>query len=228
MSLSIDRDRPSDAARRPVLCGEEVPKTGHICAFFDSSTEKYEVLARYFNDAIRSGDRVINVVEERKRSDHVRGLTEAGVDLASAQKGGRFRLATCEETYFRDDRPDLDAVLDMLRDELQTAREQGSCVRTCGEMDWVARDPSLRERAMEYEARVNEIVPTFDCTMLCVYDIAQTPAPLITDILATHPYAIIRGRLRANPWAVHPSTYIEMLRSPHAARPELGPRHPSA
>ena len=40
--------------------------------------------------------------------------------------------------------------------------------------------------------------------MLCVYDLASTPARLMSDILATHPFAVINGRLRANPYAVDP------------------------
>jgi len=214
MKANGERGKPRKAAaRRPTLCGEEVPDAGHICAFFDSSEEKYDVLARYFSDAIRSGDRVIDVVEASTREEHVRGMSEAGVDMRSAVENGQLQLSTCEEIYFRDGRLDLDAVLDMLRLALKSAREEGSCVRTSGEMNWVGRDPSVRQRALEYEARVNELVPTFDCTMLCVYDLALTPSALIADILATHPYAVVRGRLRANPWAVGPDEYLEMLRS---------------
>ena len=207
----------TNGVRRPSLCGQEVPKAGHICAFFDSSEEKHDVLAAYFGDALRAGDRVIDVVEADAHEDHVRGLTEAGVDVEAAVESGHLRLSTCEETYYRDGRLDLEAVMDMLRDALASAQKEGTCVRTAGDMNWVARDPSLRQRAMEYEARVNELVPDFDCTMLCVYDLAHTPSSMISDILATHPYAIIKGRLRANPWAVEPGTFIDMQH--HAPRP---------
>lgn len=212
------------ARARPRLCGQEVPRAGHICAFFDSKAEKYGILGAYFADAIRAGDRVVDVVEAGSREEHVRSLIETGVDMRSAVESGQLRLSTCEETYFRDGRLELEAVLDMLREELQSAREDGARVRTCGDMNWVGRDPGVRQRAMEYEARVNELVPTLDTTMLCVYDLAHTPAVLISDILATHPFAILRGRLRANPWAVEPQAYMEMLRSRPPSPTELGQR----
>ena len=208
---------PPTAGRRPTLCGQEVPRAGHICAFFDSSAEKYDVLASYFGDALASGDRVIDVVEARTREEHMHGITRAGVDMEAAVASGQLRFSTCEDTYYRDGRLDLDGVLDMLRDSLRTARADGACVRTAGDMNWVARDPSQHARAMEYEARVNELVPTFDCTMLCVYDLAHTPSALFADILATHPFAVVRGRLRPNPWAVAPDEYLEMLRARHPA-----------
>lgn len=208
-----------DAPRRPVLCGQEVPRAGHICAFFDSSEEKYEVLASYLGDAIASGDRVIDVVEARSREDHIRGMTDAGVDMSGAIERGQLHVGTCEETYYREGGLDLEGVLDMLRHELGAARDAGVCVRTAGEMNWVARDESQRQRALEYEARVNEFLPDFDCTLLCVYDLAHTPSTMIADILATHPFAIVKGRLRANPWVIETGKYMEMLRANAATPP---------
>ena len=212
MKADLDRT-PATSVARPKLCGTEVPKAAHICAFFDSTQEKYEVVASYLGEALRAGDRVIDVMEARSRDEHVHGLVRGGIDVEAAIGNGQLVLSTCEEVYYRDGSLDLDAVLEMLSDALRSAQDGGRFVRTCGEMNWVARDPSLRQRALEYEARVNRFLPSFDCTLLCVYDLADTPATMITDILATHPYAIVKGRLHANPWAVDPNDYLSMLES---------------
>ena len=66
---------------------------------------------------------------------------------------------------------------------------------------------------MAYEARVNYLLPDFSCTLVCAYDLALTPAALVSDILATHPAAIVKGRLRPNPFYVQPDEYLEMLRA---------------
>ena len=164
-------------------------------------------------DAIQAGDTVIDVMEEKSRLEHIHALTTKGIDVQRSQESGRFRLSTCENVYMREGKLDLDAVLEMLSDTLKEARDEGRSVRTCGEMNWIAGNQSVMRRAMEYEARVNEFVPNFECTMLCVYDLASTPARLMSDILATHPFAVINGRLRANPYAVDPAEYMKMLQS---------------
>jgi hypothetical protein len=197
--------------RRPILCGEEVPAAGHICAFFNSTKEKYDTLAPFIMDAIQAGDTVIDVMEEKSRAEHVDALKQQGIDIHSESQTGRFRLATCEQTYQRSGKFDLDAVLEMLSETLQEARGEGRSVRTCGEMNWISANQSVTRRAMEYEARVNEFVPNFECTLLCVYDLASTPSRLMSDILATHPFAVINGRLRANPYAVDPAELMKML-----------------
>lgn len=201
------------AARHVTLCGEEVREPGHICAFFHSRREKYATIAPYFRDAIQAGDRVINIVDAADRDAHVAALEAAQVPVDHALRTDMLRLMTTETTYVKNGEVDLEGVLDMLRETLHSARTERRWIRTCGEMSWVGRNPNAAARVMEYEARVNEFVPGFNSTLLCVYDVAELPAAIISDILATHPVAIINGRMRANPYFVEPDDYLEMLRA---------------
>jgi hypothetical protein len=193
------------------LCGEPVVRPGHICAFFDSRSEKYETLGPYFNEGLAAGDQLINVVDADSRSDHLRSLAENDVALEPAMSSGQMRVLTSEETYLKEGTHDLDGMLEMLRETLETARRDGQRVRTCGEMNWIARSEMSSQRIIEYEARVNQFVPAFDCTLLCVYDLAYMRPAMLSDILATHPFAIIKGRARSNPYFVPPREYLEMM-----------------
>lgn len=193
------------------LCGERVVRPGHICAFFDSVNQKYATVAPYFNEGLAAGDRVLNVVDADSRSEHLRQLAEKNVPLATAMGSGQMQILTSEETYLKDGAEDLEGMLDLMRETLETSRREGRRVRTCGEMNWIGRSRMSSQRVVEYESRVNEFVPTFDCTLLCVYDLAHTPAAMLSDILATHPFAIIKGRARPNPYFVPPQEYLEML-----------------
>lgn len=205
-------DRPSSRAHPVRLCGQEVPSSGHICAFFDSRAEKYDILGTYFNDAISGGDRVVNIVDAAARDAHLDALRDAHVPVTMAMHSDQLRVMTTEDTYLRDGELSLAAVLDMLRDTLRTAQDERRCVRTCGDMSWIGRTPTASVQAMEYEARVNDLLPTTDCTLLCVYDRSAIPAFLVSDILSTHPYSVIKGKLRANPYYVAPDEYLSMLR----------------
>lgn len=216
----IDRAQPGGSAPVPQpihLCGQEIPHAGHICAFFDSRNEKYSVLAPYFTDGINEGDRIINVVDAGERDHHLRELKRAGVPVDDAMGRGQYQLLTAEETYLREGAVDLDGMLELLRQTLESAERDGTRVRTCGEMNWVARSSMTTERVMEYEARVNDFVPTFQCSLLCVYDLALMRSGIVADILATHPAAIINGQLRPNPYFVEPADFVEMLRQRSAS-----------
>lgn len=198
------------------LCGERVPQPGHVCAFFDSTAEKYATLAPFFNDAIAAGDCVINVVGSAGFEQHVEALRDADVPVDRALRMDQLRLGKAEEVYMRDGVLDLEGVLDMLKRALETAEAEGRRVRSCGEMDWIAGRPDVLPRVMEYEAQVNRLM-SHECTMLCVYDTATMPSGIVSDILATHSHAIINGQLRKNPYSVPPDEYLAMLR----ARPRV-------
>lgn len=201
------------AARPPVnLCGSQAPQPGHVCAFFDSATEKYEVLGEYFRDAIAAGDHLINIVEADKMGEHVHRLEELGVPVEQAVDMNRMTLGDAESTYLRDGSVDVDGVFELVRAALQKADADGRCVRTCGDMSWIGRAPDALDAVMAYEARVNLLLPTCECTLLCVYDLANLPAYLVADVLATHEYAIMNRRLRRNPFFVPPGEYLSMLR----------------
>ena len=200
-----------DPPRRLHLCGHELPARGHICAFFDSNAQKYAAIAPYLREAIDAGDRVINVVEEAGMKQHVASLEAHEVPVTRAVEADQLHLASAEETYFRDGAPALDAVLDMLREALETANREGRSVRTCGEMNWISRDPSTTAKAMAYEAKVNDLLDRGDCTLVCVYDTNETRASIVADVLATHEYSLINGQLRRNPCYVDPKDYLAML-----------------
>ena len=207
--------RGAAAFRSIKLCDVTLEEPGHICAFFDSRSEKYDVLVPYFRDALDSGDRVINVVDGDRMSDHLRTLADADVPVDRARSTGQMTILSSEETYLKTGTMDLEGMLGLLREALTDAQRENRCVRTCGEMDWVARSRLSAQKVLEYEAKVNYFVPDFACTLLCVYDLARTPAGMVSDILATHGYAIVKGRLRPNPYHVKPDEYLEMLRARH-------------
>lgn len=199
--------------RNVQLCGQILPHPGHVCAFFDSRDEKYDVLAPFLTDAITAGDDVINIVDACDLDAHLATLADREVPLQPALEAGKLSILTSEQTYLQEGDDVLPRLLDFLRGTLSRAREENHSVRTWGEMNWVARRDVVIEDVLEYEARVNELFPTFECTLLCVYDLARISAALLADILATHPSAIINGKLRENPHYVHPEEYLGMLRA---------------
>lgn len=210
-------DEPSGAPKpawRPItLCGEQLTEPGHICAFFDSREEKYRTLAPFFADAIAAGDHVINVVDEAHVDTHASLLADAGVPLDAARARGSFQLLTAEQTYLRGGAKGLDSMIGMLAEVLESDRRQGRCTRTCGEMNWVTRTGIAADRVLEYEAKVNGFLPSHACTLMCVYDLAHTPASMVSDLLAMHGHAIVKGRLRPNPYRVNPFEYLDMIRA---------------
>ncbi len=189
------------------LCGQDIHQPGHICAFFDSREEEYATLVPYLRDGISEGENVVNVLDASRMPEHRQRLEDAGMPMSDE----RLRIACTEDTYLQGGRFDMDRMVDFVRNELEEATRSDRKVRTVGWMEWVHSDPPGKERVMEYEARMNLLVPDFDCTFMCVYDLARLPGDMVVDLMATHPYVILRGRVRSNPFYVQPAVYLEEL-----------------
>jgi hypothetical protein len=191
------------------LCGQEINQPGHICAFFTSRDEEYETLIPYLRDGVEAGEQVLNVLDAARLPDHRARLGARGVPTGD----GGVLIASSEDTYLAGGHFDMDRMVGFVREHLAQAATEGRCVRTAGWMDWICRDAPGTERAMEYEARMNLLVPTFDCTFMCVYDLTKLHGETVVDIMATHPYVILRGQIRQNPFFVPAEIYLKELLS---------------
>lgn len=193
------------------LCGQDIESPGHICAFFNSREQEYSTLIPYFKQGVDEGELVFNVIDRRRESDHRSRIGAAGLDVT---------VATSEDTYLEDGRFDMERMCDFIRETLVQSAMSGKRVRTAGWMDWIHREAPGTERTMEYEARMNLLVPTFDCTFMCIYDLDKLSGGMVADILATHPYVIMNGQIRPNAFYIEPRRYLSELllarRSPSA------------
>ncbi len=200
------------------LCGQEIDRPGHICAFFTSRDEEYRTLIPYLRDGVEAGEQVLNVLDQARLADHRARLEAAGVST----EDGRVLVSSSEDTYLAGGHFDMARMVGFVRDHLAEGAARGRCVRTAGWMDWVQRGAPGTERAMEYEARMNLLLPAFDCTFMCVNDLTQLDGATVADIMATHPYVVLRGQIRHNPFFIPPEVYLRELLSGEQRAPQPG------
>ncbi|TMK55610.1 MAG: hypothetical protein E6G60_19110, partial [Actinobacteria bacterium] len=59
---------------------------------------------------------------------------------------------------------------------------------------------------IEFETRVNYVVPKYDDPVICAYDLSKFGASTVMYALRTHPVVIIGGLLQENPFYVDPDS----------------------
>lgn len=192
------------AHRTISLCGKKLERPGHICAFFDSREQEYDILAPYFAEGIECGEEVVTIVDADDMRTHAARLKAHGIPVDAALDSGQLKILSSEETYTLSGRFSSQRMYELLQGALADAQRNNRRVRTAGVMGWSTRGHPGTEELMEYEAKVNVLVPMYDCTLLCVYDLSEMSGSMVMDVLATHPY-VIRGRsILQNPYYVPP------------------------
>ena len=75
----------------------------------------------------------------------------------------------------------------------------------------VLEDWSGVNEFLEYETRLNDVLPSYEDPVICTYDTNLLNGALAVDILRTHPVAIIGGLLYENPFFVPPQEFLPQL-----------------
>jgi hypothetical protein len=66
---------------------------------------------------------------------------------------------------------------------------------------------------VEYEMRLNHVLPKYDDPTICTYDVNLLTGPLAIEVLRTHPVAIISGVLDGNSFFTRPHEFLSEVPS---------------
>jgi hypothetical protein len=114
---------------------------------------------------------------------------------------------------------DLEAWLTSFEQILRSGPDAGyGQTRFFGHMEWALADLPGTEDLMEYETRVNCVIPRYEDTVVCAYDLTKFGASAAMDALRTHPAVIIGGLLQVNPFYVPPDQLLTEIRERRSAR----------
>jgi hypothetical protein len=171
------------------------------------------VLLPFIKEGFDQGDRAFHMVGPRHRAEHLRRLQEAGIPVAEAERKGQLEVRRWEDAQFRDGHFDQDRMLALLEEVLAGGKAQGfPLTRLMANMEWALEDRPGVDDIVEYETRLNYLLPRYDDSVCCVYDLARFGANVVMSVLRTHPMVIIGGILQENPFFVPPDEFLCELR----------------
>ena len=135
----------------------------HVCAFFHNPDEEYRVLLPFIKEGFDQGDRAFHMVDPRHRAEHLRRLQEAGIPVAEAEGNGQLQVRRWEDAYLRDGHFDQDRMLALIEEVLTEGKAQGfPLTRLVANMEWALEDRPGVDDIVEYETRLNYVLPKYD------------------------------------------------------------------
>ncbi|WP_309089911.1 MEDS domain-containing protein [Phenylobacterium sp.] len=204
----------SSAPAQPVrLAGRTLGKARHICAFFNSREEQDKILIPFFKEGYDRGEKLFHIVDSRLRDEHLCACRTAGIDCEGALEDGQLEIRHWEDAYLKDGYFDGDRMVDILIEVLEGAREKHGLTRLMGNMEWALESAPGVTDIVEYETKLNYILPRYPDPVVCVYDLNKHSGSVVMDILRTHPMVIIGGVLQENPLYVAPDEMLAELKS---------------
>ena len=153
----------SQSQNRVRLAGSVLDHSRHVCAFFHSKDEEYRVLLPFIKEGFEQGDKAFHVVDPSHRLEHLQRLREAGIDVASAERSGQLEVRRWQDAYLRDGHFDQNRMLALIEEKLTSGKRDGyPLTRLVANMEWALEDRPGVEDIVEYETRLNYVLPKYD------------------------------------------------------------------
>jgi hypothetical protein len=205
------------STRKVNLAGREIGCSAHACAFFHSDDQFYKVLMPFIREGFAAGERAVHIVDPAKRERHMQLLSAAGIDTDGTVERRQLEVRRWEEAYLRENHFDQDAMLALIQELLEDGHRQNfPMTRLVANMEWALKDRPGVQDILEYESRLNYILPRYDDTVVCTYDLGQFTAPVVMEILRTHPMVIVGDVMQENPFYTPPDEHLREIESRRA------------
>jgi hypothetical protein len=153
----------SDQVRQVRLAGGVLERKRHVCAFFSSRDEEDRVLLPFVQEGFEHAERAFHIVDPDWRAEHLRRLELVGIDIAVAQQRGQLEVRGWQDAYLRGGRFDQEAMLHLIEEVLIDGRARGfPLTRLVANMEWALEDRPGVDDVVEYETRLNYVLPKYD------------------------------------------------------------------
>jgi AcrR family transcriptional regulator len=204
--------RAARSGSAPVrLAGGELHEVRHVCGLFAGVEDTYTALLPFIVEGIQAGQRAVHLVAPVARASHLERLASAGIDVEGTLHRGQLEIATWEDSYLRGGRFDRMGMLLFLQKTLAEGRSRGySGARGIGFMEWALEPVTGVEDVVAYEADLDMSLRGRADSVICAYDLSRHTAGLVAQLQATHPLAVVGGKLLPT-GAAAPSPRIRIL-----------------
>jgi hypothetical protein len=144
------------------LAGATLDRYRHVCAFFHTRDEEYRVLLPFIKEGIERHEKAFHIVDPALRHDHVHRLEEAGIDVTACESSGQLEVRRWEEAYLRQGHFNQHSMLALIQEVLETGKtQQFPLTRLVANMEWALEDRPGVNDLVEYETRLNFILPKY-------------------------------------------------------------------
>jgi MEDS: MEthanogen/methylotroph, DcmR Sensory domain len=150
-------------AKQVRLAGSVLDRSRHVCAFFHQKEEEYRVLLPFIKEGFEQGDKAFHIVKDDHRPEHRRRLQQAGIAVDEAERKGQLEVRRWEDAYLREGHFDQNRMLALIEEVLQGGKAQGYPItRLVANMEWALEDRPGVDDIVEYETRLNYVLPKYD------------------------------------------------------------------
>ncbi|MGR8952333.1 MAG: MEDS domain-containing protein [Gammaproteobacteria bacterium] len=180
----------------PVMSPASGPQRKHICTFYKSPREQWQLVRAEFLAHISANARVVYLYHG-DRDRVVNWISSEGCCFEELQARQTLRLQSTAETYNLGGYFNTDRMLDFWRNIAAEARQDGiEKLLLTGEMGWANGNLPGHEQLVPYEAALDQMLELYPwVTVVCQYPVYLMSGITVYDNLCVHTHVQLPDRL---------------------------------
>lgn len=185
------------------MTGADIPsaRSFHACLFYSNEDEYWNAVTAFITEGLVKNDLVLFIGDTAVQEELITRLSHDAARVITGLKSGQLMLRTPEETYLRHGDFDPDrCVTDVLKYSRRAIEQGYRAFRLTGNAEFTSRDIPGSNRLMEYENSINNYLGSIRWHSLCQYNLTQLPHGLLLEAIHNHPYVVLGGVTRKNPY----------------------------
>ncbi|MDD2853471.1 MAG: MEDS domain-containing protein [Desulfuromonadaceae bacterium] len=201
--------KPDTSMHDLVSAIEKIGVHDHLCLIYETREEQISAVTPYMKIGLERGEKCLYVVDDNTAAIVIDAMNGAGIDVETVIESGQLAIVSKQDSYLKQGYFDPDWMIGFLKQAADEAKAAGfPALRATGEMTWnLGGDPGT-ERLMEYEAKLNYLLPENNLLALCQYNRNRFSPEVIKNVIATHPTVICGGLVCSNFYYVPPDDFL--------------------
>jgi signal transduction histidine kinase len=200
--------RESPAFRGPVEPLDGHDSNDHLALIYEDREEQFAAAVPFVKQGIERGERCLYIADDNSRTEVLTAMESADFDVDAALDSGTLTLHTKQDTCCRGGTFDPDEMITFVEAAIEEADEEYEALRVTGEMTWIFGDELRIADLMEYEGKVNRLLPEEDCIVLCQYNRNRFPTEVLRDVVRTHPHLVYNDTVSHNAYYTPPEEFF--------------------
>src|SRR5258707_991014 len=195
--------------RNRVICvGIRSRRGDHMCGVCCGEMERDQVVIRFLQAGLVSGDKCICVVDGTAPGEIVAALGPTG-EAAALTTFKQLEVIGASDLYLRSGRFSADEVIGSWKAAISDAMYAGQFDVVRAVEAWSRRDvlPDMNELLI-LESAMNRYLPLYPQVIVCLYDVARFGGGAIMNLVMTHPRMLVGGVVIENPYLLTPDEVL--------------------
>jgi excisionase family DNA binding protein len=193
--LENSRDATAPAPITESITLSQEPRR-HVCSFYKSPREQWQLFRSHFLDHVRSDARIVYLYHGDSNRV-INWIGSEGLDFEALQENKQLLLLSTAESYSIGGFFNAARMLEFWRNIAAEAKADGiKKLLLTGEMGWANTNLPGHEQIISYEAELDQMMEFYPwITVVCQYPVYQISGVTVYDNLCVHTHVQLPDRL---------------------------------